>query len=188
MIGRTIDELAVGDTAELSRRVEPEAIAEFVEAVGDRNPLHSDPGYAATTPFGEPIAPGIFTAGLISAVIGTRLPGPGAVYLSQTLKFLKPVRLGDTITARVEVVEVARERNRVRLTTVCRNQRGEEVVTGEAWVMPSRTPVRYAPTPAPAATPGLWALGPWGWAAQALSFWSDVSLRLLQAVTSAARR
>ncbi len=67
--------------------------------MGDLNPVHSDADYAATTPFKEPIAPGIFTAGLISAVIGTQLPGPGAVYLSQSLKFIKPVKAGDTIMA-----------------------------------------------------------------------------------------
>ena len=94
MIGKTIHELQAGDVAELVHRVDTDDVAEFVEAVGDYNPIHSDPEYAATTPFKEPIAPGVFTAGLISAVIGTRLPGPGAIYLSQSLKFLKPVKLG----------------------------------------------------------------------------------------------
>ncbi len=138
MIGKTIAELAPGDHAELARQVEEDDIAGFVDAVGDYNPVHSDADYAATTPFKEPIAPGIFTAGLISAVIGTQLPGPGAIYLSQSLKFVKPVKAGDTITAQVHVLEVVRERNRIRLQTVCVNQRGEEVLSGEAWVMPSR--------------------------------------------------
>jgi len=141
MIGRTIAEISAGDSAELVRRVETDDIASFIDAVGDFNPMHGDVAYAATTPFKEPIAPGIFTAGLISAVIGTMLPGPGAIYLSQSLKFLKPVKAGDTITARVEVLEVLRDRNRLRLQTTCTNQRGEEVLAGEAWVMPSRTPV-----------------------------------------------
>ena len=105
--------------------------------------MHSDPAYAAATPFKAPIAPGIFTAGLISAVIGTELPGPGAIYLSQSLKFVKPVKAGDVITARAEIVEMLAERNRVRLQTVCVNQRGEEVLSGEAWIMPSRTRVVY---------------------------------------------
>src|SRR3989441_9605576 len=143
MIGKTIAELRPGDYAEIERHVEMDAIAEFIDAVGDFNPIHSDPAYAAATSFGEPIAPGVFTAGLISAVIGTQLPGPGAVYLSQSLKFMKPVKPGDTITARVEVLEVLTERNRVRLGTVCRNQRGEDVLSGEAWVMPSKTRVTY---------------------------------------------
>ena len=143
MIGRTIDELSEGDWAEVLRHVEAGHVAEFVEAVGDYNPIHSDAEYAASTPFKEPIAPGVFTAGLISAAIGTKLPGPGAVYLSQSLRFLKPVKLGDTITARVTVMEVIRERNRIRLATVCLNQRGDEVLTGEAWVMPSRESIVY---------------------------------------------
>ena len=143
MIGKTIHELSAGDVAEVVRRVDADGVAEFVDAVGDHNPIHSDPDYAAGTPFKEPIAPGVFTAGLISAAIGTKLPGPGAVYLSQSLEFLKPVKLGDTITARVTVVEVLRERNRIRLETVCLNQRDEAVLRGEAWVMPSRESVVY---------------------------------------------
>lgn len=146
MIGKTIAELAPGDRAEIVRTVAGADLAAFIDAVGDHNPVHSDAGYAATTPFKTPIAPGMFTAGLISAVIGTILPGPGAIYLSQSLKFVKPVRAGDVITARVEVGEVIRERNRVRLATVCVNQQGEEVLSGEAWVMPSKTPsVPFAP-------------------------------------------
>ena len=143
MIGHTIAGLHAGDRAELTRLVDAAAIASFIDAVGDHNPVHSDPKYAATTPFKEPIAPGIFTAGLISAVIGTTLPGPGAIYLSQSLKFLKPVMFGDRITARVEIVEVLPDRNRIRLETVCFNQRGDDVLTGEAWVMPSKAAVVY---------------------------------------------
>jgi 3-hydroxybutyryl-CoA dehydratase len=112
MIGKTIAELHPRERAEMARVVEEDDIASFIDAVGDLNPVHSDVDYAATTPFKSPIAPGVFTAGLISAVIGTRLPGPGSVYLSQSLKFVKPVRAGDTITARVDVLEVLVERNR----------------------------------------------------------------------------
>ena len=104
MIGVTIYELTVGDHAELTRVVDEADIAGFVDSVGDYNPIHSDRAYAAGTSFKERIAPGIWTAGLISAVIGTRLPGPGTVYLSQDLRFLRPVRFGDVVTARVEVV------------------------------------------------------------------------------------
>ena len=82
MIGKTIAEIAPGDVAWIKRTVAEADVARFVHAVGDANPVHSDPTYAATTIFKEPIAPGIFTAGLISAVIGTRLPGPGTIYLS----------------------------------------------------------------------------------------------------------
>jgi len=129
MIGLTIDRIEVGDSAQITRRVTHGDIAGFVDAVGDYNPVHSDREYAAATAFKEPIAPGIWTAGLISAVIGTRLPGPGAIYVSQELKFLKPVKSGDSISARVEVVEINREKNRIRLRTVCMNQRAEEVLT-----------------------------------------------------------
>lgn len=175
MRGRTIADLAAGDHAEITRVVSEADVAAFVEAVGDHNPIHSDPGYAATTPFGEPIAPGIFTAGLISAVIGTRLPGPGAVYLSQSLTFVKPVKAGDTITARAEVIEVVRARNRIRIRTVCTNQRGEEVLSGEAWVMPSRTPVAYPRPASEAAAPA-----PWAWPARAVALWSSMSVGLLR--------
>ena len=180
MIGKTIADLTPGDHAELTRVVEDGDIAAFVDAVGDYNPVHSDPAYAATTPFKAPIAPGIFTAGLISAVIGTELPGPGAIYLSQSLKFVKPVKSGDRITARVEVIEVIRDRNRIRLQTVCVNQNGEEVLSGEAWVMPSETRVVYEPKSRTAAA-GLasLALQPWSWAAQAASFWGAWSLAVL---------
>lgn len=182
MTGRTIAELREGDCAELTRVVEPDDIAAFVDAVGDYNPLHSDPAYAASTPFREPIAPGTFTAGMISAVIGTRLPGPGAVYLSQELKFLKPVKPGDTITARAEVVELIRERNRIRLKTVCTNQRGEEVLLGEAWVLPSRQPVVYDERRRVSCPARTWALQPWMTAAQALTVWGLLSLSSLAAL------
>ena len=178
MIGKTIPELHPSDRAEMVRVVEEDDIASFIDAVGDLNPVHTDVRYAATTPFKSPIAPGIFTAGLISAVIGTRLPGPGAVYLSQSLKFVKPVRAGDTITARVDVLEVMAERNRARLQTVCVNQRGEEVLSGEAWVMPSKAPVVYVEQPR--STSSL-ALGPWAMATQAARLWAAL-------VTSAVRR
>jgi acyl dehydratase len=179
MIGKTIAELTAGDRAEITRVVEQDDIVAFVEAVGDYNPVHSDAAYAAGTPFKVPIAPGIYTAGLISAVIGTRLPGPGAIYLSQSLKFIKPVKAGDTITARVEIAEVLRERNRIRLQTVCVNQLGDEVLSGEAWIMPSRARVVYEGRPATAATLAALALSPWAWAAQAMTMWGMMSLSLL---------
>jgi acyl dehydratase len=179
MIGITIDGIAVGDSAQITRRVTGGDIAAFVDAVGDHNPVHADRAYAASTVFKEPIAPGIWTAGLISAVIGTRLPGPGAIYLSQDLKFLKPVKAGDSISARVEVLEVNRERNRIRLRTVCVNQRAEDVLTGEAIVMPSRTPVRYARHEESMAALALWTLHPLAWMAQGVAFWGMLGLSAL---------
>jgi acyl dehydratase len=179
MIGITIDSIAVGDSAQITRRVTDGDIAAFVDAVGDYNPVHADRAYAAATVFKEPIAPGIWTAGLISAVIGTRLPGPGAIYLSQDLKFLKPVKAGDSISARVEVVDVNREKNRIRLRTVCTNQRAEDVLTGEAVVMPSRTPVRYTRSTAPMGAMALWTLPPLAWMAQSAAIWSVLGLSAL---------
>jgi 3-hydroxybutyryl-CoA dehydratase len=185
MIGLTIDSIAVGDSAQITRRVSDGDIAGFVDAVGDYNPVHSDREYAAGTIFKEPIAPGIWTAGLVSAVIGTRLPGPGAIYLSQELKFLKPVKLGDSISARVEVVEVNREKNRIRLRTSCVNQRDEEVLVGEALVMPSRTAITYV-RPAEAMGPlTLWMLQPLAWMAQGASIMSVLGLSALAAATPA---
>jgi 3-hydroxybutyryl-CoA dehydratase len=179
MIGITIDAIAVGDSAQITRRVTDGDIAAFVDAVGDHNPVHADREYAASTVFKEPIAPGIWTAGLISAVIGTRLPGPGAIYLSQDLKFLKPVKAGDSISARVEVLEINRERNRIRLRTVCTNQRAEDVVTGEAVVMPSRTPVHYTRPVGSMNAMALWTLQPLAWMAQGATIWGMLGLSAL---------
>ena len=186
MIGITIGDVRVGDTAQIVRRVDDGDIASFVDAVGDYNPVHADREYAATTMFRQPIAPGIWTAGLISGVIGTRLPGPGAIYLSQELKFLKPVFFSDVITARVEVLEVLRERNRIRLKTVCTNQRGEEVLTGEALVMPSKTSVEYVRPQAGMGLVSLWTLGPWAWAAQGTAVLGMMGLSALSAMAGVA--
>ena len=186
MIGLTIDSIALGDSAQITRRVTDADIAGFVDAVGDYNPVHSDREYAAGTVFKEPIAPGIWTAGLVSAVIGTRLPGPGAIYVSQDLRFLKPVKPGDSISARVEVVEVNREKNRIRLRTVCTNQRAEEVLSGEAVVMPSRTAIDYA-RPVDAVAPlALWMLQPLAWMAQGASIMGMLGLSALSVATPAA--
>ena len=186
MIGITIEDVRVGDTAQIVRRADDGDIASFVDAVGDYNPVHADREYAATTMFRQPIAPGIWTAGLISGVIGTRLPGPGAIYLSQELKFLKPVFFSDVITARVEVLEVLRERNRIRLKTVCTNQRGEEVLTGEALVMPSKTSVEYVRPQAGTGLVSLWTLGPWAWAAQGTAVLGMMGLSALSALAGVA--
>lgn len=147
MTGRVIEQLRVGEAAELSLGVKSEDITVFVHLVGDRNPVHSDPAFMSRTRFGEPIVPGMWTAAQVSAVIGTRLPGPGSIYASQDLRFLKPVKVGDTITARVEVMELVPQRNRVRLKTTCTNQRGEQVLAGEAWVLPPKYPAEMAPEP-----------------------------------------
>src|SRR5262245_7646474 len=143
MIGLPIAELKEGQTAELTRLVTLRMIQEFSRTIGDDNPLHSDKAFANKVSFPQPIAPGVLGAGLISAAIGTLLPGPGTLYMSQELKFLKPVLAGDEITVRVEIAELVVDRNRARLKTVCVNQRGEEVLTGEAWVKPPKERIVY---------------------------------------------
>lgn len=140
MSGRTIEELAVGMTAELSKTYEEWDILTFAAVTGDINPAHVDEAYARESIFHGKVAHGILTASLISAVLGTQLPGPGTIYLSQDLRFRRPVRIGDTITARVEIVELNREKNLVRLQTTCTNQRGEAVLEGSALVMPPKAP------------------------------------------------
>jgi 3-hydroxybutyryl-CoA dehydratase len=107
---------------------------------GDLNPAHINEEYAKKTFFKTRIAHGMLSAGFISAVIGTRLPGPGTIYLKQELNFLAPVKIGDTITARIEVAELWPEKNRVRLKTTCTNQEGKVVVDGQAMVMAPKPP------------------------------------------------
>ena len=109
-------------------------IIRFAEVSGDRNPVHLDDAYAARSPFGRRVAHGFLTGSLISAVIGMELPGPGSIYLGQTMKFLAPVYIGDTVTVRVEVIGVREEKRLVTLRTDCTNQDGKLVLTGEATV------------------------------------------------------
>jgi 3-hydroxybutyryl-CoA dehydratase len=129
------DHLVPGVSSEWSRTVSEADVAHFAEITGDFNPVHMDAVAAAASPFGGRIAHGMLTAGLISAAIANGVPGPGAIYLSQSLTFKHPVRLNDTVTARVEVVEVKARSRRVRLSTVCRNQDGVVVLEGEALVL-----------------------------------------------------
>jgi 3-hydroxybutyryl-CoA dehydratase len=132
------EDLAVGMRESLMRTVMDSDITDFATVTGDHNPIHLNEAYAAQSPFGQRIAHGLFTASLISAVLGTRLPGPGAVYLSQTLQFLAPVKIGDVVTAAAEVVELVENRNRARLFCECVCD-GQPVLEGEAWVaVPSR--------------------------------------------------
>jgi 3-hydroxybutyryl-CoA dehydratase len=130
------EELSVGQSAELSRTVTEADLVLFAGVTGDFNPLHVDETAAARSRFGGRVAHGLLSAGLVSAVLGTRLPGPGCIYISQTLRFTAPVRPGDTVTARVEITELLPDRRRVRLRTTCRRQDGEQVLEGEAevWV------------------------------------------------------
>jgi len=137
MIGKTYDQLFPGDSAELSKTFSEADIYLYAGISGDFNPAHVNEAYARNTFFKTRIAHGMLSAGLISAVIGTQLPGPGSIYMQQTLSFLAPVYMGDTITACVEVVEKM-EKKKVRLKTTCMNQDAVIVLEGEAIVSPPR--------------------------------------------------
>jgi 3-hydroxybutyryl-CoA dehydratase len=129
------EDLEVGQQAELSKTVTEADVVLFAGITGDFNPVHVDRIAAERSLFGGRIAHGMLTAGLISAVLGNRLPGPGCIYVSQTMRFTLPVRIGDTVTARVEVIDLLPDRRRARLSTTCTNQNGETVLEGEAEVL-----------------------------------------------------
>jgi 3-hydroxybutyryl-CoA dehydratase len=143
--GKMIHELKLGDSAQLSKVVSEEVVNDFAKVIGDFNPLHTDQAYAEKTIFKGRIAHGSLSIGLLSTVMGNLLPGHGTIYLSHEVKFLAPVRIGDTITAKVEVIELVPEKNRVKFKTTCINQEGKIVVDGTAWGMP---PTRLKGLPA----------------------------------------
>jgi 3-hydroxybutyryl-CoA dehydratase len=131
--------LQVGVTASRTRTVTAHDIELFAEASGDTNPVHLDEAYAAGTVFKKRIAHGMLTAGLISAVLANDLPGPGTIYLSQSLAFKAPVYIGDTITATVELVKYREDKRIATFRTTCTNQTGTLVLEGEAVVIAPRT-------------------------------------------------
>lgn len=139
---KTFDEIEVGDSAELTRTLKPEDIDLFALVSGDVNPAHVDEEFARTDMFHEVIAHGMWGGALISAVLGTELPGPGAIYLNQSLSFQAPVMLGDTVTSRVTVTRKIPEENRVLLDCLCLNQDGETVISGKAEVIAPTTKIR----------------------------------------------
>lgn len=138
MIGKTIEEIKVGETSQFSKTISETDIYLFAGITGDINPAHIDEEYAKNTFFKTRIAHGMLTAGLISTVLGTKLPGPGTIYLSQKINFLTPVHIGDTITAHAEVIETLPEENRIKIKTYCMNQKGVIVLDGEAMVSPPK--------------------------------------------------
>ena len=138
MIGKTIHELKIGDAAEFAKTVTESDIYLYAGVTGDFNPAHLNEEYAKKTFFKTRIAQGMLTAGFVSGLLGVGLPGPGTVYLRQELDFLAPVHIGDTITARVEIIEVMDKKNRVRVRTTCTNQDGTKVLDGEALVSPPK--------------------------------------------------
>jgi len=134
--GKSIHELKIGDSAQISKTITEADIELFARATGDFNPVHLDQAYAEKTMFKGRIAHGLLSVGLLSSILGNILPGHGTIYLSQEVKFLAPVRIGDTITAGVEVIELISEKNRAKFRTTCINQDGILVVDGIAWAMP----------------------------------------------------
>ena len=134
----TIQEMKIGDSASTVKTIGESDVYLFAGITGDLNPAHTDEVSASKTPFGGRIAHGILSAGLISAVLGMKLPGPGTIYLGQELKFTKPVHIGDTVTATATVSEIVAEKNIVKLETICTNQNGDVVVKGMATVMPPK--------------------------------------------------
>ncbi len=128
------EDLTVGQEASLSNTVTEDAVNAFADISGDRNPVHLDEAYAASTMFKGRIVHGMLSAAYVSAVFGMELPGPGAIYLSQTLTFKAPVKIGDTVVTTVKLVELIAEKKRARFETVCAVN-GKPVLTGEALLM-----------------------------------------------------
>jgi 3-hydroxybutyryl-CoA dehydratase len=130
----TFEDLQLGQEASFAKTISEADIIAFAEVTGDRNPVHLDEAYASGTMFKGRIAHGMLTAGLISAVFGTELPGPGAIYVSQTLNFRGPVRIGDHCTAKVKIVELIAAKRRARFSCACLVA-GKTVLEGEAVLM-----------------------------------------------------
>lgn len=136
----TIQELHIGDSATFQKTLTESDVYLFAGVSGDQNPAHINEVYASGTRFKTRIVHGMLTGSLISTVLGMHLPGPGTIYLEQTLKFTAPTKIGDTVEARVEVTEILAEKNIVKLETTCTNQDGVVLVKGQATVMPPKAP------------------------------------------------
>ena len=138
MTGKTISQLSIGDKAEFQKTISESDVYLFAGITGDLNPAHINQIVSDQSRFKGRVAHGILVSGLISTVLGMYLPGPGTIYLGQELKFLAPVRIGDTIKAEAEVIEIIEEKNRIKLKTTCYNQDNKVVIDGVATVMPPR--------------------------------------------------
>ncbi len=145
----TFDEMYVGQTCSYEKTVAEEDILLFARLSGDVNPVHLDEEFAKTTQFGGRIAHGMYTAALISAAMAMQIPGPGSIYLGQTMKFKAPVRIGDTLTVNIEVTGKREGRNIATLSTVVTNQHGKKVVTGEATALVSGDKIIVDAMPVP---------------------------------------
>lgn len=132
-MARFFNELSIGDFDEYRKTVTETDVVLFAGLTGDNNPMHIDEEFASQTRFGSRIIHGMLTASFLSSVIGMKMPGPGCIYMGQNLKFLKPVHIGETVTARATVIEIFPEKQRIKLLTECL-VRGEVVLTGDALV------------------------------------------------------
>lgn len=132
---KKIEEIEIGQSAELNRKISEEDIQIFANLSGDHNPIHMDEEFAKNTMFKGRIAHGILSTVFISTLLARDLPGPGTIYLSQNVIFKRPVRLNDMITVKVEVIEKNEEKGQIKLRTTCVNQNGKLVIDGEALVM-----------------------------------------------------
>jgi len=137
--GQYFEDLSVGQSAELTRTVDEAAIQAFADVSGDHNPVHLDEAFAATTAFKTRIAHGMLSAAYISALIAGKLPGPGAIYLGQTLSFKRPVKIGDEVTVTATITGLDADKGRATLSTVC-TVAGKTVLDGEALIMVPRKP------------------------------------------------
>lgn len=134
-----IDRLAVGDSHSKKVRMTEKMMIDFTRALGDFTSFHQDPEMAKDCYFGKIVAPGMLTASLLGFVLGTEYPGLGTIYVSQDIKFLKPVFAGDLLTITVSVLQVMTERNRVKMSTMVENQDGIKVLSGQAEIIPPKT-------------------------------------------------
>lgn len=151
---KTFDELTVGQSDSLSRTLTQEDIVAFAAVTHDTNPAHLDEEYAKNTLFKGTIAHGMWTAGVISAILGTQFPGAGTIYLGQTMQFRRPVRAGDTVTVSVTVKEKNEENGQVVLDCLVTNQKDEKVVVGEARVIAPKEKIRHEAIAVPKITIG----------------------------------
>ncbi len=138
MIGKTIKEIKIGDNASYKKIITKEDVETFGEIIGDYNPAHFDDEYASKTIFKKRISHGMFIGSLFSRLFGLELPGPGSIYISQSLRFRRPVYFKDEITIEVKVIETNIEKNRVKLECNAYNQNNEKVIIGEAELMPPK--------------------------------------------------
>lgn len=134
----TIEQLSIGQSDCFTKTITDADVLAFANASGDMNPVHIDDAAGKASIFKQRVAHGILVSSLISAVLASKLPGAGTIYLSQNIKFTKPTFIGDTITATVEVLNIDADKNRVLLKTNCTNQHGDIVITGEATVLPPK--------------------------------------------------